>query len=103
MKIISQLTAALSLLLLSFPAAAPAQQPTKPNILFIAIDDLNDWVHYLGEEQVKTPNLDRFASRCVTFTHAYCASPVCSIAARVLFSTTGTQRSALNLGSPGTR
>ena len=32
-----------------------------------------------------------------------CASPVCSIAARVLFSTTGTQRSALNLGSPGTR
>src|SRR5262245_37798730 len=89
MKIISQ-TAALFLLFLTLPAAAtaqqPAQQPTKPNILFIAIDDLNDWVHYLGEEQVKTPNLDRFASKCVTFTHAYCASPVCNPSRTALMS-----------------
>src|SRR6478735_5929482 len=57
---------------LPFAAPAAAQQPqsqqAKPNILFIAIDDLRDWVHYLGYEQVKTPNLDRVAARSVTFT-----------------------------------
>jgi arylsulfatase A-like enzyme len=85
MKITSPI-AVMLLLLVAFTATAPAQQPTKPNILFIAIDDLNDWVHYLGEEQVKTPNLDRFASRCVTFTHAYCASPVCNPSRAALMS-----------------
>ena len=63
-----------------------AQQPSKPNILFIAIDDLNDWVSYLGEEQAKTPNMDRLAARCVTFTHAYCASPVCNPSRTALMS-----------------
>jgi len=63
-----------------------AQQPAKPNILFIAIDDLRDWVHYLGYEQAKTPNLDRLAQRGVTFTHAYCASPVCNPSRTALMS-----------------
>lgn len=63
-----------------------AQQPAKPNILFIAIDDLRDWVHYLGYEQVKTPNLDRLSQRGVTFTHAYCASPVCNPSRTALMS-----------------
>src|SRR5687767_3630210 len=69
-----------------FAGSAAAQQPAKPNILFIAIDDLNDWVRYLGEEQAKTPNLDRLAARCVTFTHAYCASPVCNPSRTALMS-----------------
>jgi arylsulfatase A-like enzyme len=63
-----------------------AQQPTKPNILFIAIDDLRDWVHYLGYEQVKTPNMDRLSQRGVKFTHAYCASPVCNPSRAALMS-----------------
>src|SRR5262245_40496852 len=69
-------------------AAGPlaAQQASKPNILFIAIDDLNDWVRYLGEEQAKTPNMDRLAARCVTFTQAYCASPVCNPSRTALMS-----------------
>ena len=50
----------------------------KPNILFIAIDDLRDWVGYLGNKQVKTPNLDKLAARGVSFTHGYCASPCCN-------------------------
>src|SRR5262249_15114061 len=50
-----------------------------PNVLFIAIDDLNHWVGYLHRnEQVKTPNLDRLARRGVRFTHSYCASPLCN-------------------------
>jgi arylsulfatase A-like enzyme len=63
-----------------------AQQPAKPNILFIAVDDLRDWVHYLGHEQAKTPNMDRLAARCVTFTHSYCAAPVCNPSRAALMS-----------------
>jgi arylsulfatase A-like enzyme len=65
---------------------ATAQQPARPNILFIAIDDLRDWVRYLGYEQVKTPNLDGLSQRGVTFTHAYCASPVCNPSRAALMS-----------------
>lgn len=51
----------------------------KPNVLFIAVDDLNDWVGCLGgHPQAKTPNIDALASRGVNFTKAYCASPVCN-------------------------
>ncbi|UCE08147.1 MAG: sulfatase, partial [bacterium] len=51
----------------------------QPNVLFIAIDDLNDWVGCLsGHPDVKTPNLDRLASRSVLFTNAYCAAPACN-------------------------
>jgi arylsulfatase A-like enzyme len=65
---------------------AVAQQAAKPNVLFVAIDDLRDWVRYLGYEQVKTPNLDRLSQRGVTFTHAYCASPVCNPSRTALMS-----------------
>ncbi len=52
---------------------------TSPNILFIAIDDLNDWVGYLsGHPQACTPNLDRLAEQGVHFTRAYCNAPSCN-------------------------
>lgn len=64
---------------LSVLCAADAPQPVpKPNVLFIAIDDLRDWVSYLGDKQVKTPNLDRLAARGVAFTRGFCASPCCN-------------------------
>ena len=51
----------------------------KPNILFIAVDDLNDWVDVLGgHPQAKTPNIDAFAKQGVLFEEAYCAAPLCS-------------------------
>jgi arylsulfatase A-like enzyme len=51
----------------------------RPNILFIAVDDLNHWVGHLGRNpQVRTPNIDRLARKGVTFTRAYCAAPVCN-------------------------
>jgi arylsulfatase A-like enzyme len=50
----------------------------KPNVLFISIDDLNDWIEPLGgHPQARTPNLRRFAQESVNFTHAYCPSPSC--------------------------
>lgn len=50
----------------------------KPNILWISIDDLNDWVGYLkGHPQAKTPNLDRLSQRGISFTNAHCSTPLC--------------------------
>ncbi|MCL2651533.1 MAG: sulfatase-like hydrolase/transferase, partial [Candidatus Azobacteroides sp.] len=44
----------------------------KPNVLFIIMDDMCDWVKFLGgNNQVLTPNLDRLAARGMVFTNAY--------------------------------
>jgi arylsulfatase A-like enzyme len=54
-------------------------QPAHPHVLFIAIDDLNDWVGPLGgRPQVKTPNMDRLAKRGTTFLNAHCQAPLCN-------------------------
>jgi len=59
----------------------------KPNVLFIAIDDLNHWVGYLGRSpQTKKPNIDKLAQRGVWFTHSYCAAPVCNPSRAALMS-----------------
>lgn len=56
-----------------------ARAEGKPNVLFIAIDDLNDWVGSLGgNPQSRTPHLDRLASSSVLFTNAHCAAPACN-------------------------
>lgn len=69
-----KLLSALTLILL--PVCLPAAQP---NILMIAVDDLNDWIGVMGgHPQVKTPNIDRLAQRGVLFTNAHCQSPVCN-------------------------
>src|SRR5262245_17513220 len=53
--------------------------PAKPNYLFIAIDDLNDWIGCLGgHPQVKTPNIDRLARRGTLFTNAQTQAPLCN-------------------------
>jgi len=56
-------------------------------VLFIAIDDLRDWVGYLHHnEQTKTPNIDRLAKMGTAFTHSYCAAPVCNPSRAALMS-----------------
>jgi len=75
-------------------AAAPGGE-AKPNVLFIAIDDLNDWVGCLGgHPDTRTPNLDALAKRGVLFTRAYCSAPACnpsraSLMTGILPSTSG--------------
>lgn len=65
----------LSVLLIQAPCIAAA----PPNVLFIAIDDLNDWVGCLGgHPQVKTPNIDALAKRGTLFTNAHCQAPLCN-------------------------
>ena len=54
-------------------------EETKLNVLFIAVDDLNDWVGKLGgHPQAKTPNIDLLSSRGLLFTKAYCSAPSCN-------------------------
>ena len=68
----------LTLLILSL-GACRASFAAPPNILMIAIDDLNHWVGHLGRNpQTKTPNIDRLAKMGVTFTKAYCTAPACN-------------------------
>lgn len=67
--------------------AAQADAPVRPNVLFIAVDDLNDWVGFLGgHPQVKTPHMDRLAKRGVAFANAHCAAPLCSPSRAAVFS-----------------
>lgn len=57
----------------------PAQSRNKPNVLMIAVDDLNDWIGALGgHPQALTPNIDRLAKRGVIFRRAYCQAPSCN-------------------------
>lgn len=60
-------------------SAADIDTGKSPNILLIAIDDLNDWIGCMGgHPQAKTPNIDRLAARGVLFNNAHCQSPVCN-------------------------
>lgn len=50
----------------------------RPNVVFIAIDDLNDWLGCMGgHTNAITPNMDRLASQGVLFTNAHCQAPLC--------------------------
>ncbi len=61
------------------PAEGPAPSAARPNVLFFAVDDLNDWIGCLGgHPQVKTPAIDRLAARGTLFTNAHCQSPLCN-------------------------
>ncbi|MEI6946807.1 sulfatase [Paraflavisolibacter sp. H34] len=72
----------LSLFLLALSALAqPAvnAQGQPPNVLFIAVDDLNDWAGpFGGYPGIKTPHLDQLARDGQIFTHAYCSAPACN-------------------------
>lgn len=48
-----------------------------PNILFIAVDDLNDWLSCMGNDQAKTPNIDSLAAVSTLFANAHCQAPIC--------------------------
>jgi arylsulfatase A-like enzyme len=74
-------TIGLGLLSISFLSkkTSIASSTPKPNVLFISIDDLNDWIGCLGgHPDTKTPNLDLLAKRGILFTNAFCSAPSCN-------------------------
>ena len=74
-------------------ADSPAR---KPNVLFIAVDDLNDWIGCLGgHPQTKTPNIDKLAASGVLFRNAYTAAASCNPSRTAIFSGLLPHRSGL--------
>ncbi len=59
--------------------AESSEGQTKPNVVFIAIDDQNDWIGTLGGHPLaKTPNIDRLAQKGTVFLNAHCQAPLCN-------------------------
>ena len=74
--------------------AATGLSAAQPNVIFFAVDDMNDWSGPLGSKQAKTPNMDRLAKMGVTFANAHTAGIYCAPSRSAIFtgryaSTTG--------------
>ncbi len=79
-----------------FVAADSRPAKAGPNVLFIAMDDLNDWIGCMGgHPQTLTPNLDRLASSGVLFTNAHCPAPACNPSRSAIFTGRAPNRSGL--------
>ena len=92
------------LFLLAVPFATfssiAAADTAKPNVLFIAVDDMNDWIGCMGATpRALTPNIDRLASRGLLFSNAHTAGVFCAPSRSAIFtgqfgSTTGCYETA---------
>lgn len=86
MKIIS-IISIIALLLFSCQNTEKASPQAPPNVLFIAVDDLNDWVGALGgHPQAHTPHMDRLFEQGIFFTNAHCSQAVCTASRNSLLS-----------------
>ncbi|MCA9052391.1 MAG: sulfatase-like hydrolase/transferase [Planctomycetaceae bacterium] len=78
------------------PGLSAADDGRSPNVLFIALDDLNDWIGVLGgHPQTITPNLDRLAESSMLFTNAHCAAPACNPSRTAIFTGRSPHRSGV--------
>lgn len=85
-------------------AAAADAPAARPNVLMIAIDDLNDWVGFLaGHPQARTPHMDRLAARGVAFLNAHCQAPLCNPSRASLLTGIRPSTSGLYTLQPGLR
>ena len=80
--------------------AAMDTPPAKPNVMLICVDDLKPVLGCYGDKVVKTPNIDRLASRSMRFDAAYCNQAVCSPSRNALL--TGLRPQTLGIYDLGT-
>jgi len=85
-------------------AAKASDGKERPSVLFLNIDDWNDWNGVLkGHPQAITPNLDRFAEKSLAFTRAICPSPMCFPSRAAIFSGLHPSRTGAKSNSGGKR
>lgn len=67
-----------------FFGMTPGATVSQPNVvLFIAAEDLNDWIGCLGgHPQSGKPHLERLDATSVFFKNAHCAAPACKLHAQ---------------------
>lgn len=88
---------------LAFMTLCAAAAP-RPNVLFIAVDDLNDWVGSLGgHPQARTPHMDALAKRGTVFLNAHTPSPLCNPARCALLTGMRSTRTGIYGLKPGFR
>ncbi|MCX6208303.1 MAG: sulfatase [Bacteroidetes bacterium] len=77
MKIIYRIFCLTSITFIAANFSFAQEQKKKPNVLFIAIDDLKPILGCYGDKQIKTPNIDRLAKMGTVFLSNYCQQAVC--------------------------
>ena len=71
------------------------------NILFISVDDLNDWVGFMdGNSQSLTPNMNKLAKDAMVFDNAYCPAPLCSPSRTAIMTGVRPSSSGIYMNSP---
>jgi len=72
----------------ALPGSLPAApgEPNRPNVLFIAVDDLRPELGCFGRDHIVSPHIDRLAADGVVFHRSYCQSPVCGASRASLLS-----------------
>jgi len=86
--------------LFAFFSCHAAEPAARPNVLFIAVDDLKPVLGCYGDKVVKSPNIDRLAARGVVFERAYCNQAVCAPSRNALM--TGVRPTTLGIYDLGT-
>lgn len=85
---------------LSLPLAGMAASATQPNVLLICVDDLKPLLGCYGDQKIKSPSMDRLASRGLLFERAYCNQAVCAPSRNALL--TGARSTTLGIYDLGT-
>ncbi len=103
MKPFATFGVAVFLLAVSFSAASRADE-TRPNVLLIFVDDLNDWTGCLkGHPQSLTPNIDKLAKTGTLFSNAHCQAPVCQPSRSSMLTSRYPSSTGLYFLNPGIR
>jgi arylsulfatase A-like enzyme len=80
-------------------------ESTRPNIVWISLEDITPMMGCYGDQYARTPVFDKFAAQGIRYTHAHSVAPVCSISRSSIISglyptSLGTHHHRSNVGEP---